>query len=106
MATGTNPPALQATERPPALDPTILLISAKEVARRLSISGRTWSALVSTQHAPQPIRFGKRTLWRVEELEEWVRDGCPPLDRWQRIKNLPLRTPSKPPRKRASISGG
>jgi predicted DNA-binding transcriptional regulator AlpA len=105
MATETNPPAPQATETLLALDATILLIGAKEVARRLSISGRTWSALVSTHHAPQPIRFGKRTLWRVEELEEWVRDGCPPLDRWQRIRDLPLRTPSKPLRKRPSVSG-
>ena len=89
----------------PALDPTVLLISAKEVVRRLSISGRTWYVLVTTQHAPQPIRLGKRTLWRVEELEEWVRDGCPPLDRWQRMKDLPLRAPSKLPRKRVPISG-
>ena len=105
MATETSTPASVPSDSPPALDPTVLLINSKEVARRLSISGRTWYVLVATHHAPQAIRLGKRTLWRVEELEEWVRDGCPPLERWQRIKDLPLRVPAKPPRKRASVSG-
>lgn len=90
---------------PPALDPAVLLIDAKEVVRRLNISGRTWYSLVTIKHAPQPIRLGRRTLWRVEELEEWVRDGCPPLDRWERYRDLPLRSPAKPPRKRATPSG-
>lgn len=65
-------PKPKESEAPPALDPSVLLIDAKEVVRRLNISGRTWYSLVSIQHAPQPIRLGRRTLWRVEELEEWV----------------------------------
>jgi predicted DNA-binding transcriptional regulator AlpA len=51
----------QKSEAPPALDPAVLLIDAKEVVRRLNISGRTWYSLVTTKHAPQPIRLGRRT---------------------------------------------
>ncbi len=90
---------------PLALDPSVLLIDAGDVARRLSISRSAFYKLVATRTAPQPIRLGRRTLWRVEELEEWVRDGCPPIDRWERLASTPLLPPAKARRKRASVTG-
>ncbi len=88
-----------------ALDATVLLISAVEAAKRLSVSKSTLHKLVAVGAVPKPIHLGSRALWRVEELEEWVRDGCPPVERWERRRSLPLKPPARPARKRASPAG-
>jgi len=37
--------------------------------------------MVSAGRTPAPVRLGKRTLWRIQDLEAWVASGCPP--RWR-----------------------
>lgn len=32
---------------------------------------------------PRPVPLGRRTIWRVAELEEWVNAGCPARERWE-----------------------
>lgn len=101
----TMPDPAASAETVAALDPTILLISAAEAAKRLSVSKSTLHKLVAVGAVPKPIHLGSRALWRVEELEEWVRDGCPPVERWERRRSLPLKPPARPARKRASPAG-
>jgi predicted DNA-binding transcriptional regulator AlpA len=43
---------------------------------------RKWWSLNTAGKTPLPVRLGRRTLWRAEELAEWCRAGCPSRDRW------------------------
>lgn len=101
----SNPDGSISVEPVQALDPTVLLISAAETAMRLSVSKATLHKLVAVGAVPKPMHLGRRALWRVEELEEWVRDGCPPVERWERQRSLPLKPPTRPTRKRSSPAG-
>lgn len=60
-----------------------LLIGAKEAADLLSISRSLFYEMKSSgQLGPMPISFGKRKLYRVEELKDWVNSGCMPREKW------------------------
>jgi len=58
-----------------------LLISAEKVAELLGISKRTLWRLLSAGKLPEPIRLGSVVRWNRDEIEEWIGDGCPPLQR-------------------------
>lgn len=58
-----------------------LLLNVKEVARLLSIGERTVWAKAAAGVMPAPIRLGRSRRWRREELEEWIRSGCPDLNK-------------------------
>lgn len=57
------------------------LISADEVAQMLSISTRTVWRLLSTGKMVQPIRIGGSVRWRLDEVKEWINNGCPVVTR-------------------------
>ncbi len=57
-----------------------LLVDATTAAHMCSLSRRYWLQLDTQGKVPLPIRFGKRKLWSVAELEEWVKAGCPSRD--------------------------
>ncbi len=71
---------------PPVIPP--LLVSASEAARLCGVSRTSWWALHSAGRVPLPVRLGRRTLWRVAELAEWVEAGCPPRRMWEARKGL------------------
>ena len=58
-----------------------MLVSASEAARIAGISPAMWWKLKYSGRCPAPVRLGKRLLWRVEELRQWIDDGCPPFNR-------------------------
>jgi predicted DNA-binding transcriptional regulator AlpA len=33
-----------------------------------------------------PVSFGRKKLYSVQELRDYVQAGCPALEKWQRIK--------------------
>lgn len=53
------------------------LINAEEMARLMQISERTLWRLLSGGKLPQPVRIGRNTRWRLEEVAEWIQKGCP-----------------------------
>ena len=64
-----------------------LLVSAKEAARLCGVGRSLWYSMHSSgELGPLPIKLGKRTLWRRQELEEWVRVGCPERTRWSAMQ--------------------
>jgi excisionase family DNA binding protein len=64
--------------------PGPLLIDAAAVAKLLSIGRSTFFALISSGRiGPQPIRLGKRRLYRRNEIDDWVLRGCPPRRQWR-----------------------
>ena len=60
-----------------------LLMVAEDAARLLSV-GKThlYAMHNSGRLGPCPIRLGRKTLWSREELQEWVRHGCPSREKW------------------------
>ena len=60
-----------------------LLVSAEKAAAMLSI-GRShfYSMLSSGQIGPMAHKLGKRSLFSVRELREWVDAGIPPRHKW------------------------
>ncbi len=74
------------TERTHEFDdplPLRLLISAKQAAKMCGKSLRTWRAWDSAGWIPRPVRIGRSTLWRTDELQAWVEAGCPRRDEWE-----------------------
>ena len=59
-----------------------LLIDSTEAARMCGISRTMWWSLHSAGKVPVPVRLGRRTLWRSDELCRWTAGGCPPRERW------------------------
>jgi len=60
---------------------TPLLVPADEAARLLGVGRSLFYELKSSGRIPlEPIRFGRKRLYRVEDLERFVRAGCP--TRW------------------------
>jgi len=65
----------------------LLLASAEHVAAMLAVSVRLIRQMdASGRLGPMPILLGRRKLWSVAELAQWVRAGCPPRQQWQTIK--------------------
>ena len=63
--------------------PKTLLVSAKQAAELCGKSLRTWRSWDAGGLIPQPVRIGRSTLWRADELREWVAAGCPRREEWE-----------------------
>ena len=57
-------------------------------------SARTWRTWHALGHIPRPVKIGRSTLWRADELQDWVAAGCPGRDAWEAAKPA-ARKPSK-----------
>ena len=67
---------------PSSPDVRPLMVDAKHAATLCGVSRSGWWKLHSSGRCPVPIRLGRKTLWRVAELTDWLNDGCPTGDRW------------------------
>lgn len=63
--------------------PPPLLVTAKQAALLCAKSLRTWRAWDSCGLIPRPVRVGRSTLWRVDELKAWIAAGCPRRAEWE-----------------------
>jgi excisionase family DNA binding protein len=59
----------------------VRLIAADEVAAMLDVSTRTVWRLLSTGRMVQPLRIGGSVRWRLDEVREWIKNGCPVVTR-------------------------
>lgn len=60
-----------------------LLLRAAEAAALCGKSLRTWRSWDAGGLIPRPIRIGRSTLWRCDELKAWVAAGCPRRKEWE-----------------------
>jgi len=86
MATMRRPPGPDAIGQP---EPDVeqgqnpLLLSARQAALMCGKSLRTWRTWDAAGWIPRPVRIGRSTLWRVDELRDWVAAGCPRRTEWE-----------------------
>ena len=60
-----------------------LLLTAKQAAAICGKSLRTWRTWDAAGWIPKPVRIGRSTLWRADELRKWVVAGCPRRAEWE-----------------------
>lgn len=60
-----------------------LLLTARQAAELCGRSLRTWRSWDSAGVIPRPIRIRRCTLWRADELREWIQAGCPGRRQWE-----------------------
>ena len=65
----------------PTLTPALLL-TATEAATLCHVVPRTWRTWHAAGRVPQPIRIGRKTFWRPDDLRAWVAAGCPDREKW------------------------
>jgi predicted DNA-binding transcriptional regulator AlpA len=63
-----------------------LLVGAKMAALLCGKCLRTWRAWNAAGWIPRPVRIGRSTLWRLDELKAWTAAGCPRREEWELIK--------------------
>ena len=68
--------------------PAPLLLDAKAAAKVCGVSRSHFLAMHSAGKVPLPVRLGRRTLWRADELADWISAGCPARDRWESMTRL------------------
>jgi len=73
------------SDRQQTIEP--LLVSPSEAARLLGISRSLLYQFISDgRFGIVPISFGRKRLYRVQELREYVQAGCPQAEKWQQMK--------------------
>ena len=53
------------------------LIDAAAAARMCGVSKSGWWAFHAAGRCPLPVRLGRATRWRQDELSDWIDAGCP-----------------------------
>ena len=67
--------------------PAALTTTAGGVARMLNVSTRQVFRLSKIGKLPKPVRFGKCVRWRIEEIRDFVKAGCPCRDEWEQQRH-------------------
>lgn len=65
-------------------EPLSKLISDNGLATALGISRSMVHKLRSAGQLPAPIRLGRCLRWDSSLIEDWIADGCPNPERWER----------------------
>ena len=64
--------------RRPEPEPPKDLLTAQEVARRLSIGVRTLYRMAGSGVVPRPVRFNRKLIrWRAADIERYLRELPP-----------------------------
>jgi predicted DNA-binding transcriptional regulator AlpA len=63
-----------------------LLIGRAEFAKLLGLSLKSFSDLAAADRLPAPIRLTSRPQWALQEIREWVVQGCPAAETWRAMR--------------------
>ena len=58
-----------------------ILLTAKEVAKLLRLSMRSFWRLKSEGVMPAPIKLGRSIRWATRTINDWIDRGCPVPER-------------------------
>ena len=59
-----------------------LLVKRRGAAKLTGFSLPTWDRMSAAGHNPAGFKVGGARVYRVAELEAWVRAQCPPRNDW------------------------
>ncbi len=71
-----------------------IAVAAAAAGCWFGVSARQWRRMHSAGEVPDPIRVGSRPRWRVDDLLEWSRLGCPTKCQYETAKTLQSATPA------------
>lgn len=57
------------------------LLTVREVAALVKLSARQIYKMVSAGRMPPPLKVGRSTRWRADDVRRWIVDGCPAPER-------------------------
>ena len=63
-----------------------LAVRPKEAAKLIGVSLRTFYSMKSCGLLPPAIKVGGCVFYKLEDIQEWVRLGCPSLSEFVKIK--------------------
>lgn len=78
LGSGATPPV---TEAPKPSEPKSDLLDVNAVAALIGASSRTVRRLADWGRMPRPVSLGRMVRWQRSVIEEWIRDGCPRVER-------------------------
>ena len=64
------------------------LADARALSGLLNLGRSTVLKLDASGRLPRAIRLGRRKLWSVREVRDWIAAGCPARDRWEAMKGV------------------
>lgn len=64
----------------------IQLLSAKSLAKKLSLSARTVWRLRSAGKLPKTVSVGSSIRWPVSDIQEWLRLKCPDMKTFEILR--------------------
>lgn len=64
------------------------LLSAKQLAKMLSISVRSLWRYASSARLPANLKIAGAVRWRQSDIEKWIRMGCPDRTEFENFKDL------------------
>ncbi len=66
----------------PTAEAQPLAVDSFGAARLLGVSESHWRVMLAGGRVPPGFRLGRRRLWSVDELRNWIAAGAPSADRW------------------------
>lgn len=72
---------MPASESPKAVESKPDLMDVNAVAALIGASPRTVRRLADWGRMPRPISLGRMVRWQRSVIEEWIREGCPRMER-------------------------
>ena len=59
------------------------LITAGEFGEMLRVNRSTIWSWHNSGKIPRPIRVGGATRWKIQEIQDWISQNCPPREKWE-----------------------
>jgi predicted DNA-binding transcriptional regulator AlpA len=72
--------------QPGETEPPFRLLTAKQLGRLLGLSERTIRRHDAAGLVPRPLSIGGAVRWRADEIDAWIKAGCPKRLDWERRK--------------------
>lgn len=61
------------------VDETTALLTVRRVATITGLATRTVWRYRDAGFLPPAVRIGSAVRWRRNDIEEWIKEGCPPV---------------------------
>ena len=58
-----------------------LLVDTREATKLLKVSSRKLWEMENSGRMPKAVRIGRAVRWSYAELQAWIDEGCPEMDR-------------------------